>query len=214
MQLLKILQKRFSFTWGMIGVMVLGVLAAGCDHPVRPSGQPGVVKITLQHAPEDTVIEMAGQTNILTRQDAFPLTISEGRVVRSADSAFVNLFQNMDEYQQEDFTYNVLALERDNAPARQQIFETRIPPGEYTEISFVVNTTFIRLVPPEEQAISQPVQMGQNVVQPITIDADFTINEQQTTVINLRLASFESLTRFRDTFQFIPQISVHSIKQP
>lgn len=214
MQLLEILQRKISFTWGMVGILALGVLITGCDHPVQPSDQPGVVKITLQHAPGDTVIEMAGKTNHLTSNDRFPLTISEGRVIRSPDSAYSNLFQNMDEFRQQDHTYDVLSLEKDGTPQRIQIFETRIPPGDYTEVSFVINTESIRLVPRGEQEITQPVEIGHNVDMPISVDADFSIKEQRTTVVNLHLASFESLTRFRDTFQFVPQISVHSIKQP
>jgi hypothetical protein len=48
----------------------------------------------------------------------------------------------------------------------------------------------------------------------VEVDVDFTIKEQQTTVIRLQLSSFKSLTRYRDSFRFTPQISVHQISQP
>jgi len=194
----------------------MGLIASSCDHPVQPSPQPGVVKITLQHVPEDTMIEMAGKTNILTQNDRFPLTISEGRVVRANDSAYANLYQNMDEFRQQDHDYDILRLERDGTPSTMQIFETRIPPGEYTEVSFVMNTSSIRLVPPDEQPITQPVVLSPDHPQLplVRVDADFTIEEQKTTIVRLRLSSFRSLTRFKDSFRFVPQLSVHRIQEP
>jgi len=189
------------------------VILNSCLDPVSPSPDPGYLAIHLQASANDNVITIAGITDTVSKQDHFNITVSEGRVVRK-DSAYSNLFQSLAEYRLQDHVYNILKRNENESPVDYQIFKTELPPGDYNEISFAMTADLMQLITSEGQILKIPIKLPPEETPLIKFPTDLTIKSNDTTVVNLTIYPFKSVSRYKDSFRFLRKLEVKSVKQP
>ncbi|MBN1543172.1 hypothetical protein JW992_13600 [candidate division KSB1 bacterium] len=176
---------------------------SNCTTSVEPSPLPGVLKITLQSNPNDTLIIVIRDTLIVGPEDYFGNVVFQGRVFSGDNYAF--LFNEKDNPKQEDRTYNI--LERiDNSYAKYTIFETYVPPGEYDRIQFGIKGDLVKL-----GYFEIPVKMPEGESPTQTLDRTFKVEENKLTEVSIQIKPFESVTRYRDSYLFRPVLEITDV---
>lgn len=191
-----------------VGFMVLAMLTGlafmtvGCETGFEATTVPGILRVTFQSDPEDISIIIVSDTLVVTQKDSFVVTIFQGRVY--ADSNFALLFKDTTSFRTEDFTYNILEVNPSTGEYRQVvIYESYVPPINYTSIQFGLTASRLKI-----GNFEVPVKLAAGASPVIDLDYDFTVFENKVTEVNVRIAPFESVTRFRDTFHLTPKINV------
>lgn len=182
----------------------LAFVTVGCDTGIEPSPTPGVLRVTLQSDPEDVSIIIVNDTLIVSQQDSFEVTIFQGRVY--ADSNFALLFKDTTSFRTIDFTYNLLGMDSTGEYQQVVIYESYVPPIDYTSIQFGMTASQIKI-----GNFEVPVTLVVGASPLIDVNQDFVVFENKVTEVNVRIAPFESVTRFRDTFHFTPKVDVISV---
>lgn len=193
--------------WAILIVPILFMW--GCDAGIEPSPRPGVLRVTLQAAPEDSVLEVQGQRFIARSRNDFEMNIFQGRALK--DSLYADLFPELEDFRQEDRQYDILELE-DGKPVRYTIFETHLPPQTYNELQFGLDADSIR-VNNEFTFLDIGVDLAEGETQPLSFEREYRITEKDTTVIHLQIKPFESITRFKDSYRFSREIEIVDIEQ-
>lgn len=181
--------------------MACCLLLAACDTGVAPSPDPGVLRVTLQADPADNTIAVGKDVLTVAPGDRFDVTVFQGKVYR--DSVFAVLLPTLDAYREQDAHYNVLARRGEAQPARYTIFESYVPPGAYDRLQFGATATELRI-----GGFVIPMALPPNTPGLMDFEADFEVVENDTTEITLRIKPFQSVARFRDSYQFTRQIEV------
>ena len=176
---------------------------SGCETGVEPSPLPGILKITLESNPIDTLIVVIKDTLIVGEEDYFGNVIFQGRVFSGDYYAF--MFPDKNKPQQEDKTYNI--LERiDNKYSKFTIFESYVPPGDYDRIQFGITGDLVKL-----GYFEIPVKMpvGESVKK--DLEHPFRVEENATTEVTIQISPFESVTRYRDSYLFRPVFEITDV---
>lgn len=189
-------------------LIVLALWFAGiisCDSGVEPSPDPGILRITLQSDPADTAIVIVADTFYVANNDSFGVTIFQGRVYN--DTVYSILYPTLRSYRQEDITYNLIRL--DSSEYRKYvIFESYAPPGDYDRIQFGLKATVLRISNFDEIKVESPP----NVNPLVDLYANFRVSENSVTEIGIQIKPFQSIQRYRDTYQFYPNLEIKSVK--
>ncbi len=189
----------------LVVVLILATVSiyTGCTTGVESSPLPGVLKITLQSNPNDTMIVVISDTLVVGEEDYFGNVIFQGRVFSGDHYAF--LFPDKDKPQQEDKTYNI--IERINGEYTQYtIFESYVPPGEYDAIEFGITGDLVEL-----GYFEIPIKMPEGESPKQKLEHTFTVEENRTTEVNIQLSPFESVTRYRDSYLFRPVLEITNV---
>jgi len=187
-----------------VAAVVTLLLAAGCDTGVEVSPQPGILRITLQSDPADTSIVIVKDTVRVAEGDSFGVAIYQGKVY--SDSAFALLYVNPRAYQQQDVTYNIIKREGGQYH-KFTIYESHVPPFSYDKITFGMTPRILRL-----GTFEIPVKAPTDVSPFVELHAQFHVEEKGVTEVELRIRPFRSVRRYRDSYLFIPDIEVVSVK--
>ncbi len=172
----------------------------GCTTGVESSPLPGILKITLQSNPSDTMIVVISDTLVVGEEDYFGNIIFQGRVFSGDHYAF--LFPDKDKPQQEDKTYNVIE-QIDGEYIQYTIFESYVPPGEYDAIEFGITGDLVKL-----GYFEIPVKMPEGESPKQKLKHTFTVEENGTTQLHIQLSPFESVNRYRDSYMFRPVLEI------
>ncbi|GAB4366410.1 MAG: hypothetical protein Kow0042_06260 [Calditrichia bacterium] len=190
----KILKIHAAFICGVLILMTL----ISCDAGIEDSPQPGILRITLEADPADTSIVIITDTFSVQPGDFFAVTIFQGKVFR--DSTFAVLYPTIESYKQEDIVYNI--IRRDSLGyQRFTIFESHVPPSDYNRIQFGVRSLILRF-----GNFFIPVETEENYF--LNLSKNFTVKENEITEINLQIKPFQSIIRYRDTYQFHPVVEI------
>lgn len=193
-------------TTGSVILIVLGLLinTISCDSGIEPSPDPGVLRVRLQSSPSDTSIFVDPDTFSVSMVSNFEIKIFQGKVYK--DSNFAVLYKGIRSYKQEDLIYNI--VERENGKyVRFTIFESHVPPFDYDRIQFGITLEKIKIVGYGEISVQYPEDASPF----IDLYQDFYVSENCTTEINVQISPFKSITRYRDSYQFIPDMRVTDV---
>ncbi len=187
-------------------IPVLLIFAAtGCDTGVEVSPRPGILRVTLQSDPADTSIVIVKDTVRVAEGDSFGVTIYQGKVHN--DSAFALLYTNPRAYQQQDVVYNI--IKRQGGQYHKfTIFESHVPPFSYDKISFGMTPRILRL-----GTFEIPVKAPSDISPFVELPVAFAVEEEGITEVEVRIRPFRSVRRYRDSYLFIPDVEVVSVKK-
>jgi len=187
------------------GLLLYIFVIGSCKSGVETSPAPGIIRITLQSDPLDTAIVIVADTFYVTPGDSFGVTIFQGKVY--SDSIYSILYPTIQNFQQKDITYNLIRQE--NGQYREYvIFESYVPPGEYYRIQFGLKATVLRINNFDEIKIESPPNTN-----PLKdLYRNFKISENKITEVKVILKPFQSVKRYRDTFQFYPVLEIKDIQ--
>jgi len=114
-------------------------LLSGCETGVENSPFPGILRVTLRSDPSDTVLVERSDTFTVNQKypALFMIKVFQGRVYKESNLAV--LYRTTSSYRQEDALYNILELDSLGEYKQNTIFESFIPPGDYSSLEFGVN---------------------------------------------------------------------------
>ncbi len=188
--------------WVAASVMLL--IAIGCDTGVEVSPKPGILRITLQSDPADTSIVIVKDTVRVAEGDSFGVAIYQGKVYN--DSAFALLYVTPQAYQQQDVIYNI--IKRHGGQYHKfTIYECHVPPFSYDKITFGMTPRILRL-----GTFEIPVKAPTDVSPFVELATQFYVEEGGVTEVELRVRPFRSVRRYRDSYLFVPDVEVVSVR--
>jgi hypothetical protein len=180
------------------------LLAAGCDTGVEVSPQPGILRVTLQSDPADTSILIVKDTVNVAEGDSFGVTVYQGKVYN--DSAFALLYTTPRTYQQQDVTYNIIKRSAGQYH-KFTIYECHVPPFSYDKITFGMTPRILRL-----GTFEIPVKSPTDVSPFVELHTQFHVEEKGVTEVEVRIRPFRSVRRYRDSYLFVPDVEIVSVK--
>jgi len=197
------LKKGFVYLL-MFGLLIIAVgIMSKCSTDIQTSPEPGVLKVILYSDPADTQIVILSRTFTVSENDYFGTTVFQGKVFLGEKFAF--LYKDKMSYRQEDVTYNI--IERKSGQYTQfTIFDSYVPPGDYTNLQFGLNSNLVKI-----GYLEIPVKLPSGETAMRNLEQSFQIYENQTTEIKIQISPFQSVKRYRDSYQFIPEMKIIDI---
>ncbi len=193
-----------NILYGFALILITIVFITSCDTGVQSSPKPGVLKIILQSDPTDTSIIIIKDTITVSNGDYFKTTVFQGKAY--SDSIFAILYPTIESYRQEDKIINVIEREN-NTYKPHTIFESYVPPGNYTSIVFGMTADLLHI-----NIFDIPVELPPDVPKLVTLPVGFKISENATTEIKVQLSPFKSVQRYRDTYYFDRKLEIVDVK--
>jgi len=190
----------------LVIAIVIGFLISiiSCDTGIELSPDAGVLRITLQSDPSDTSIVIVTNTFNVSQDDSMGIKIFQGKAYK--DTVFSVLYTNIESYKQEEITYNI--IKRDSTGyIRYIIFESFVPPFDYDIIQFCIRSNILKIS--DFDIIN--VQSPENASLFIDLYQDFHVSENDTTEINIQIRPFKSISRYRDSYHFIPDVNITDV---
>lgn len=191
-----------KFAIAIVIGFLIGIIS--CDTGIELSPDAGILRITLQSDPSDTSIVIVTNTFNVSQDDSLGIKIFQGKAYK--DTVFSVLYTDIESYKQEEITYNI--IRRDSTGySRYIIFESFVPPFDYDRIQFGVTSNILKIS--NFDIIN--VQSPENASLFIDLYQDFHVSENDTTEINIQIKPFKSITRYRDAYQFIPDVIITDV---
>ena len=184
-------------------VLLLGLILSlnflNCNTGIEDSPDPGILRVTLESDPADTVIIIVTDTLTVGENDAFIIKIYQGRAFE--DSTYGVLYPELKSYSQQERYYNL--INRENKQYIQfKIFESHLPPSAYNQIEFGIDSDFLKLQNFDEiEVITPPLYF-------IKLPVNFEIRNNRTTEVNVQVSPFKYITRYKDSYIFLPEMEV------
>lgn len=180
-------------------IWVLVFLMVGCDTGIEDSPDPGILRITLESDQSDTTIIIVRDTLTVSYEDIFRIKIFQGKAFQ--DSMYGVLYDTITSNSQIEKYYNLIRREN-NQYVRFTIFESFLPPFNFNKVSFGIDATSLKLknfdlievVTPSNYFIELPV--------------DFNVSGNGLTEVNVRVAPFKYIERYKDIYIFAPEMEV------
>lgn len=199
----------------LVIAIVIGSLISiiSCDTGIELSPDSGILRITLQSDPSDTSIVKVTDTLYVSPNDSLSLKIFQGKVYK--DTIYAILYKEISSYKQEEITYNI--IKRDSAEyIRFVIFESYIPPLDYDRIRFGITSDLLEICTLD--TADSTYDISTTKVQPpedanlfVDLYQDFYVSENDTTEINIQIKPFKSISRYKDSYQFIPDVIITNV---
>ncbi len=190
-------------------IFLLGLVAAfqQCSTGVEPSPDPGVLRVILHGDDSDTTIVIIDETYSVDTSDVFMVHVFEGKAYQG--QKYANLFPELNQYHNPGNYYNILARDSANTHyQRYKIFETYVPPGEYTKLQIGLTARELKIGQFDPIPVSLPP--GDSLL--VNLNFNFTVQSNRITVVDLSLKPFASVQRFKDTYLFHRIVNVQDIK--
>jgi len=185
-------------------LLAITVLFLGnCTTGVERSLNPGIVKVVLHPEASDTTIVILGQTYAVDSSSFFSLQISQGKVY--IDSFYSELLPELDDFQDNGRSYNI--LEKEDAVYKQiKIFETFAPADDFTKLQFAVNASFLKI-----GGFLTPVELPEDAKLLMDFEQNFSVKEDMTTEITIKIEPLQSVIRYKDSFHFLRKLEIINI---
>jgi hypothetical protein len=210
------------------GVAVVGLLSvlAGCKTGVEPSPSPGILKVTIKANEQDTTIVIRSDTSRFSRWDEFNLYISQGRLHRGDNYAFLYADPGIERIGAD--TVNILARQwlngvpvkpsdiseihaKNSRYIQYTIFNSYVPPGSYDSLTF--NLTAYEILVFVPKVYQNPIQLPPGARAQMAFPANITVEAGGVTQIDLEISPFGSLSRYRDTYLFDRKVKIVGIQK-
>lgn len=194
----------------MLILAMIGSLWFACSNSIEPSPDPGRLQIILQHDPTDTLVEVGTKTIPLDPRDILWINIFQGKAF--IDSIYFILYENPSTSFAGENYYNVFGRTEGNNLTAHMIFDSYLPPDNFTSFQFGISAMYMLLTHGYAfGGVEIPMQTAPGMSRLVSIDQNFSIEENKVTEIRLYLKSFQSVTRYRDIFYFVPKLEVISV---
>ena len=180
----------------------LATMVNECDMGIEPSPEPGLLRVTLTADSSETFVVVVKDTFVVAQEDIFGITISQGKVYRDENLAY--LYNNMYSYETES-TSNILKREQDKYN-RYIVYNSYVPPGDYDALEFSITASELKI---GNMVIPVSYPSGMNGIK--KLEHTFKVKSNVCTEIRLIIKPFSSVMRYRDSYQFLPQIEIESI---
>ncbi|WP_456408064.1 hypothetical protein [Caldithrix abyssi] len=178
-----------------------------CRTGVEHSPDPGILRVILHGDDADTTIVIIDELYHVDTSDVFMVHIFEGKAYQG--EKYADLYPTLDTYHNPGNSYNILARDTTGQHyQRYKIFETYVPPGTYTRLQIGVTANVLRIGDFDPIPVFLP--LGDSLL--VNLDFNFQVKENRITVIDLALAPFRSVQRFKDTYLFIRTINVQNVQ--
>jgi len=196
-------KKHFGFACALGMLLTTALWLSSCSTGIESSPKPGILRVTLQSAPADTQITILNRTFTVSEGDFFGVTIFQGKVYSGEQFAF--LFKDKNSYRQEDVTYNIVER-KEGQYVLFTIFESYVPPGNYSKLQFGVTGSLVKL-----GYLEIPVKLPEGTTSMKDLPYEFRIDENQVTEINVLISPFKSVNRYRDSYQFTREMTITGV---
>lgn len=193
--------------------LISSIILFNCSTGIVPSPDPGIIKVTLQADPADTLIVITGDTLTTIAGDSFHVKIYQGKAFIN-DSTFGILYQNTSEYYEVEHHYN-LFKRADGIYKEYTIFQSYLPPDNYSKIRFAITSDFLLLTRGFAfGGIGIPMAIPPGETPFVEFPIDFKVQENSITEIKIEIKPLQSVVRYRDIFHFVPNVEVKSVSNP
>ena len=200
----------YRITITLIIIFVSGLLLFSCTNSIAPSPDPGRLQVILQHDPADTLVEIGTSTIPLDPRDILLINLFQGKAFK--DSIYFILYENTETSFAGENRYNMFERTEDGELVEHKIFDSYLPPENFTHFQFGISAIFMLLTHGYAYGgIGIPMESPPGMSKLVSINQNFSIQENRITEIKLYLKSFQSVTRYRDVFHFIPKLEVVSV---
>jgi hypothetical protein len=178
------------------------IIFLSCDENIEDSPAPGILRVTLESDPADTTIIIVTDTLTVSDGDVFLISVFQGRSYQ--DSTWGILYPSIESSRQEEMFYNLIDREN-NIYNRFKIFESHLPPRAYDRIQFGIDSRFLKLRNFDEITVITPNNYYLN------LPVNFEIRENTITELNVMVAPFIYIERYRDIYLFQPEMEIVGI---
>ena len=195
-------------------VSILIFFISACETGVENSPSPGILRITLQSDPVDTILVERSDTFAVnpTYPALFMIKIFQGRVYKESNLAV--LYRTTKDYRQEDALYNILELDSLGKYEQFTIFESFIPPGDYNSVEFGINAASgykLTIVSLSGKIFENPVEIPPGEKLLVSFRQSFRVEEDRVTQIDVQISPFKSIKRYRDVYHFYRQMEITGV---
>lgn len=214
-----------SLLCGFTCCVVLCLYFSACQTGVEPSPDPGILRVTLKADEADTTIIIQNDTTRFSRWDEFDLFVSQGRLYRGKNYALLHADLSINRIT--GSIVNILQREwlngvpipptdateitaKNSRYSTSVVFESYIPPGEYDSLSFALTGEEILTFVPK--VYQNPVALPSGATPQVQFPAHITVHENRVTQIDIEIAPFRSLSRYRDSFLFDRKMKVIGVQ--
>jgi len=174
-----------------------------CTTGINRSKDPGVIRVNLQSDPTDTTITILGKIYSVDSTSIFNIYIFEAKSY--IDSNYSFLVPRLTDYYDDGRYYNILEME-ETTYKKFKIYESFAPPDKYDRLQFGLTASTLKI---GEYKIPVELPPDENVL--LDFYDDFEIYENDTTEINIQIAPFRSVERYRDSYLFNREVNVVSV---
>lgn len=181
----------------------VAVFFASCSTGINRSEAPGILRVTLQSDPADTTITIMGNEYRVDSASVFNVNIFEARAYIGENYTF--LVPRISDYRDDGKVYNILEMENDSYK-QFTIYESYVPVDDYTRLQFGLTASAMKI-----GDYQIPVQLPPDKELLIDLVSNFHVAENETTEVNIYLAPFRSVRRYRDIYLFDRIVDIVSI---
>lgn len=201
-------------------------LISACSTGVEQSPDPGIIRVTLKSADNDTLLVILGDTVKFSRVDYYDVIVSQGRLYQG--NKYADLYTDLSINRNSSDTINILQRAwldgRLITPADpvfdvatskskyvgSKVIEWYVPPGTYDKLQF--NLKGIEIFVARPRQFRTPLQLDEGVSPIMNFNQIITVNEGRVTEVNLEILPFQSIRRYRDSYLFDRKVSVASVQ--
>jgi len=188
----------------IIFVVLLAIIHFwSCTTGINRSKDPGVIRVNLQSDPTDTTITILGKIYSVDSTSIFNIYIFEAKAY--IDSNYSFLVPRLTDYYDDGRYYNILEME-ETTYKKYKIYESFAPPDKYDRLQFGLTASTMKI---GEYKIPVELPPDENVL--LDFYDDFEIYENDTTEINIQIAPFRSVERYRDSYLFNREVNIVSV---
>jgi len=135
----------------------------------------------------------------------FPVRLFQARVFNGDECAYLTQYLDVPDYS--SWYFDILQRINYSYP-KYTVFETYIPPGQYDSLQVGLSPASSPFDIVRIGAMWIPVELPPDEEVLMNFDCEFTVHEGDTTEIVLEIKPLESVSRYRDTFYFVPNIEI------
>ncbi len=201
-------------------------LISGCRTGVEPSPDPGIIRVTMKSAENDTLLIILGDTVKFSRVDHFDVIFSQGRLYQK--NKYADLFTDLSIDRNNSDTINILQrawldgrLITPTDPVfdveaykskyvGSKVLEWYVPPGTYDKLQF--NFKGIEIFVARPRQFRTPLQLAEGVTSVMNFNHTITVSAGRVTEVNLEILPFQSIRRYKDSYLFDRKVSVAGVQ--
>lgn len=201
-------------------------LVSGCRTGVEPSPDPGIIRVTLKSAENDTLLIILGDTVKFSRIDYYNVVVSQSRLYKGNNYADLYTGLSIDRINSDtvnilqrawldgrlitptDPVFDVAASKSKYVGSK--VIEWYVPPGTYDRLQISLRGIEVFVARPRQ--FRTPLRLGEGVTPIMNFNQTVTVDAGRVTEMNLEILPFKSIRRYQDSYLFDRKVSIASIK--
>ena len=197
-----------------------------CTTGVETSPDPGVLRVSIQSYPGDTIIVVKSDTFSVIDQDSFGVKFFQGKVYNGEKYAL--LYKDTKSHLPDELVFNMIKREN-NTYKKIIVYESYVPANNYDRVQVGLNAQEIRISRVytryfydtqgniidstlDTTSITNPVRLPDDVSPHLDFERKFEVKENKITEIVLQINPLSSLQRYKDSYLFVRQVEIIDVK--